>query len=1040
MMLVLATRCVPGIPSALRPLGDDRPRAALFSDSSHGSREGRAGQPQKNCWDADGKPAWCSNSTGYVEQAIKPGMDPMGCHAAKSAAATTSWCQMNCADHPPNCPPDQCECTSVQDMAKISQDEAKEKRGALPIGGDPSTCKAISGAATDEWCISNCGDKDPLCPDDLCVCSKTAKMPAQPDQAAGDQSQQAAPATATWDPRAVPTAPTTGSSSSTASEPEKPPEAISSQPAIFPGGDPATCASTEGPAGATTEWCKNNCADVPPNCPSDICTCAKKGDPTKEWPKPKPVKKAAEPGEPAKPPPTWDPSTIPAPAKWTGQAPDPPKPAIFPGGDPKSCDKVEGQMISSTEWCQLSCADVPPNCPSDLCVCTKQGDPKKQWPKRKDKDEQAAAKEEQARREEEEQRKKAEEERKAQEQEEEKKRREAAAEKKRADDLEAEAKAEADRAAVRKDAAEKAAAEEARKAADKAAVEKDAADRAAAEAKRKAEEAAQKETPWGQPKEPDESFVEPEPAQSVEAEGPAVPEKAAPSALKEGGDPAGCVAAEGQTMSSTAWCVENCPGSLCTTDLCKCGPVHTIPQAIHPGGDPKTCTAVPGQLESNDAWCVNNCDVENWKQQPPKCPSNLCHCKVNGDKKKKWTFAQPAEDESWDPAKTPTWNPDAAAMNPPSAKTTKGWDPSTVPTYQGPSNEKPKWEEVKQAIFPGGDPKSCSAVDKSGATTEWCTSNCADVPPNCPAQMCSCSDEGDRKKHWPKPDTGVPKRPPAPKGKPGTSAIKPGQDSSFCVAADGTDGVSDGWCIMMCGLGPNDCDASMCFCHDVKMQSAIWPGGDPTSCKAKANSGAEDQWCVDNCSDEPPKCPDYLCKCSKPGNPDKAPGTELPKGVKDAPLQSALPKGGDPASCIALQGKYDPADPDKPTDEWCKSNCGTEEGCPVEKCFCADENAILTFDGDDATSADADGIIRSEPVQQNHAEKPASATVAERHHSAQWMCKEYGQQCDRAERERKASSDMYHAQAQERLRARDRQHEMQRDRQKRPVPFATGPV
>ena len=76
-------------------------------------------------------------------------------------------------------------------------------------------------------------------------------------------------------------------------------------------------------------------------------------------------------------------------------------------------------------------------------------------------------------------------------------------------------------------------------------------------------------------------------------------------------------------MSSDAWCVENCglPGSaeLCTTDLCKCGAVHTIPQAIHPGGNPKTCTAVEGQMESNDAWCVNNCDVANWKAQAPEC-------------------------------------------------------------------------------------------------------------------------------------------------------------------------------------------------------------------------------------------------------------------------------------------------------------------------------------------------------------------------------------------------------------------------------------
>lgn len=59
----------------------------------------------------------------------------------------------------------------------------------------------------------------------------------------------------------------------------------------------------------------------------------------------------------------------------------------------------------------------------------------------------------------------------------------------------------------------------------------------------------------------------------------------------------------------------------------------------------------------------------------------------------------------------------------------------------------------------------------------------------------------------------------------------------------GAQGVSNGWCIMMCGISPQECDASMCYCYDNKVNSAIYPGGDPTSCKAKPNSGAEDQWC-----------------------------------------------------------------------------------------------------------------------------------------------------------------------------------------------------
>ena len=96
-------------------------------------------------------------------------------------------------------------------------------------------------------------------------------------------------------------------------------------------------------------------------------------------------------------------------------------------------------------------------------------------------------------------------------------------------------------------------------------------------------------------------------------------------------------------------------------------------------------------------------------------------------------------------------------------------------------------------------------------------------------------------------------------------------------------------------------------------------------------------------------------------NPNQAPGTELPKGVKEKPLQFALPEGGDPSGCIALQGNFDPADPDKPTNEWCIKTCGKkdrEEGdCDVSRCFCADETAILTFDGNAGAGGGAATII-----------------------------------------------------------------------------------
>ena len=85
---------------------------------------------------------------------------------------------------------------------------------------------------------------------------------------------------------------------------------------------------------------------------------------------------------------------------------------------------------------------------------------------------------------------------------------------------------------------------------------------------------------------------------------------------------------------------------------------------------------------------------------------------------------------------------------------------------------------------------------------------------------------------------------------------------------------------MNCGLPKpqTNCDAQLCYCSDKQVASAIWPGGDPTTCKGVENA-AEDGWCVDNCKDALEKgsnsCPDYLCKCSKPGIKEKAPGTEL---------------------------------------------------------------------------------------------------------------------------------------------------------------------
>ena len=77
------------------------------------------------------------------------------------------------------------------------------------------------------------------------------------------------------------------------------------------------------------------------------------------------------------------------------------------------------------------------------------------------------------------------------------------------------------------------------------------------------------------------------------------------------------------------------------------------------------------------------------------------------------------------------WDPSTI----PAPYVAKPYDPSTAPTYK-PNYHPPA---AKPALFPGGDPATCMKVEGSSGTTEWCQTNCAQVPPtNCPADLCAC--------------------------------------------------------------------------------------------------------------------------------------------------------------------------------------------------------------------------------------------------------------------------------------------------------------
>ena len=74
-----------------------------------------------------------------------------------------------------------------------------------------------------------------------------------------------------------------------------------------------------------------------------------------------------------------------------------------------------------------------------------------------------------------------------------------------------------------------------------------------------------------------------------------------------------------------------------------------------------------------------------------------------------------------------------------------------------PAEEKPAaWAPGmgEQAIFPGGDPTSCTAVEGQTQSNDvWCVNNCdianwKEQAPECPLNLCQCTEPGDKKKKW----------------------------------------------------------------------------------------------------------------------------------------------------------------------------------------------------------------------------------------------------------------------------------------------------
>ena len=136
---------------------------------------------------------------------------------AGQTAVSNKWCVQNCGNVPSNCPANLCTCDGssapesatglteealVKNMAtspapeKVKASSESEKVEVSPEpNGAFASCTAVSGqtAADDKWCVVNCGNVPPNCPDALCTCegSSAPGLPGDPADSQHHEQQQA---------------------------------------------------------------------------------------------------------------------------------------------------------------------------------------------------------------------------------------------------------------------------------------------------------------------------------------------------------------------------------------------------------------------------------------------------------------------------------------------------------------------------------------------------------------------------------------------------------------------------------------------------------------------------------------------------------------------------------------------------------------------------------------------------------------------------------------------------------------------------------
>ena len=268
------------------------------------------------------------------------------------------------------------------------------------------------------------------------------------------------------------------------------------------------------------------------------------------------------------------------------------------------------------------------------------------------------------------------------------------------------------------------------------------------------------------------------------------------------------------------------------------------------------------------------------------------------------------------------------------------------------------------ALQPNQDGSSCTATKESSVDSAWCRTQCSASPPNCPSSLCECAGSGSILTF--KTDDETPtfngdeeeteeESPESPEH----AAVDAEAKAAATIAASAKT-VADAT-----EAAKAKADAVAVARNAANPNSALKPGVDPMSCKAKLKATVDTAWCQTQCGSNPPNCPKVACRCGEgsdedsdgdsdgdsdetPAPPPVAATATAPTAAATAPTaaatapsaaanaateaaaaataaaaaataaaaESALAPGGDPMGCVAVQDAGQGID-----DEWCRKTC-----------------------------------------------------------------------------------------------------------------------